>query len=237
MHLNNALIALLDPVSVTILQGVSREVPLDGILQRVGTLEELSAFLLSKGPLRGVHVLVQQLPELIGHVQNLEVLGQLESVLEPLGDISEVVLVPENLADEELLAVHIVIIELLINLLEHGDPLQDVHGIEIIAEVSGPGLVLVLVAVVLAVSLVVAVGPGHGGKEAAHIDQVEDDAEEDEGAQQGQGGRGGGGVEVEEPALGLVQHLGAVEVRGGGHGRAGKQRQQEALGHNPVQFV
>ena len=76
MHLNNALIALLDPVSVTILQGVSREVPLDGILQRVGTLEELSAFLLSKGPLRGVHVLVQQLPELVGHVQNLEVLGQ-----------------------------------------------------------------------------------------------------------------------------------------------------------------
>ena len=59
-----------------ILQRVSREVPLDGILQRVGTLEELSAFLLSKGPLRGVHVLVQQLPELIGHVQNLEVLGQ-----------------------------------------------------------------------------------------------------------------------------------------------------------------
>ena len=76
MHLNNALIALLDPVSVTILQGVSREVPLDGIFQRVGTLEELSAFLLSKRPLRGVHVLVQQLPELIGHVQNLEVLGQ-----------------------------------------------------------------------------------------------------------------------------------------------------------------
>ena len=62
----------------------------------------------------------------------------LESVLEPLGDISEVVLVPENLADEELLAVDIVIIELLINLLEHGDPLQDVHGIEVIAEVSGP---------------------------------------------------------------------------------------------------
>ena len=58
------------------LEGVSREVPLDGVLQRVGTLEELSAFLLSKGPLRGVHVLVQQLPELIGHVQNLEVLGQ-----------------------------------------------------------------------------------------------------------------------------------------------------------------
>ena len=62
----------------------------------------------------------------------------LESVLEPLGDISEVVLVPENLADEELLAVDIVIIKLLINLLEHGDPLKDVNSIEVIAKVSGP---------------------------------------------------------------------------------------------------
>ena len=76
MHLNNALIALLDPVSVTILQGVSREVPLDGVLEGVGTLEELCALLLTKGPLGGIHVLVQKLPELIGHVENLEVLGQ-----------------------------------------------------------------------------------------------------------------------------------------------------------------
>ena len=66
------------------------------------------------------------------------IVHSLESILEPLGDISEGVLIPEDLADQQLLAVNIVVVELLINLLEHGDPLQDVHGIEIIAEVSGP---------------------------------------------------------------------------------------------------
>ena len=64
----------------------------------------------------------------------------LESILEPLGDISEGVLIPEDLADQQLLAVNIVVVELLINLLEHGDPLQNVHGIEVIAEVSGPSM-------------------------------------------------------------------------------------------------
>ena len=62
----------------------------------------------------------------------------LESILEPLGDISEGVLIPEDLADQKLLAVNIVVVELLINLLEHCDPLQNVHGIEVIAEVSRP---------------------------------------------------------------------------------------------------
>jgi len=197
---------------IPILQRVSREVPLDGVLEGVGTLEELCALLLTQGPLGGIHVLVQKLPELIGHVENLEVLGQLESILEPLGDISEGILIPEDLADQQLLAVNIVVVELLINLLEHGDPLQNVHGIEVIAEVSGPGLVLVVaLAVVLAISLVA--GAGGGGEEAANIDQVEDDAEEDEGAQQGQRGGGGRGVEVEEPSLGLSVHdLSAVKV-------------------------
>ena len=43
----------------------------------------------------------------------------LESILEPLGDISEGVLIPEDLADQKLLAVNIIVVELLINLLEH----------------------------------------------------------------------------------------------------------------------
>lgn len=64
----------------------------------------------------------------------------LESILEPLGDISEGVLIPEDLADQKLLAVNIVVVELLINLLEHCDPLQNVHGIEVIAEVSRPSM-------------------------------------------------------------------------------------------------
>ena len=58
------------------LEGVSREVPLDGVLQRVGTLEELLALLLAQRSLAGVHVLVQELPELIGQVHDLQVLGQ-----------------------------------------------------------------------------------------------------------------------------------------------------------------
>ena len=59
-----------------ILQRISREVPLDGLLQRVRALEELSAFLLSKRSLRSIHVFIKQFPELIGHVQNLQVLGK-----------------------------------------------------------------------------------------------------------------------------------------------------------------
>ena len=59
-----------------ILQRVSREVPLDGVLEGVGTLEELLALLLSEGPLAGVHVFIQQLPELIGQVHHLQILGE-----------------------------------------------------------------------------------------------------------------------------------------------------------------
>ena len=62
--------------SNTKLQGVSREVPLDGVLQGVGTLEELLALLLAERPLAGVHVLIQQLPELIGQVHHLQILGE-----------------------------------------------------------------------------------------------------------------------------------------------------------------
>ena len=58
------------------LKRVSREVPLDGIFQGVGTLEELLALLLFKGPLAGVHVFIQQLPELIGQVHHLQILGE-----------------------------------------------------------------------------------------------------------------------------------------------------------------
>ena len=59
-----------------ILQRVSREVPLDGVLEGVGTLEELLALLLSKRSLAGVHVLVEKLPELVGKVHHLQILGQ-----------------------------------------------------------------------------------------------------------------------------------------------------------------
>ena len=55
------------------LQGVSGEVPLDRVLDWVGALEELFAGLLALRSLGGVQVLVQQLPEVIWHVEHLKV--------------------------------------------------------------------------------------------------------------------------------------------------------------------
>ena len=62
------------------LQGVSWEVPLDRLLDWVGALEELFASLLAIGSLGSVHVFVQQLPEVIRHVQDLKVSGHPEKV-------------------------------------------------------------------------------------------------------------------------------------------------------------
>ena len=58
------------------LQGVSREIPLDRFLKRIRALEELFAFLVSDGSLRGIEVFIEELPEVIGHVENLEVTGK-----------------------------------------------------------------------------------------------------------------------------------------------------------------
>ena len=97
----------------------------------------------SSGMLRTSRYLanLERIDELVGTILYVIVIVySLESILEPLGDISEGILIPEDLADQQLLAVNIVVVELLINLLEHGDPLQNVHGIEVIAEVSGPSM-------------------------------------------------------------------------------------------------
>lgn len=95
----------------------------------------------SSGMLRTSRYLanLERIDELVGTILYM-IVYSLESILEPLGDISEGILIPEDLADQQLLAVNIVVVELLINLLEHGDPLQNVHGIEVIAEVSGPSM-------------------------------------------------------------------------------------------------
>ena len=62
------------------LEGVAGEVSLDRVLDGVGALEELLAGLLAIGPLGGVQVLVQQLPEVIWHVQDLKVSRHPEKV-------------------------------------------------------------------------------------------------------------------------------------------------------------
>jgi len=191
---------------IPILKRVSREVPLDGVLEGVGTLEELLALLLSKRSLAGVHVLVEKLPELVGKVHHLQILGQFEARLEVPGDISEVVLLLEDLADQSLLALDVVVVKLLVDLLQHGDPLEHVHGVESPSLVAGPGLTLISLVVLVVVLTVSAVAGGGGGQQATGIDEVEDDAEQDDGAQEGEGGGGGAGVEVEEPSFSLVHH-------------------------------
>ena len=54
--------------------GVSN-VPLHGVLDGVGAGEELLARLLLVSTGVGVHVLIKQLPHVVGQVQDLEVLG------------------------------------------------------------------------------------------------------------------------------------------------------------------
>ena len=63
----------------------------------------------------------------------------LESVLELHGHVAVDLGLPHDLADEPLLAVQVVVVELLIHVLEHGDPLDDVEGVEVISVVGRPG--------------------------------------------------------------------------------------------------
>ena len=64
--------------------------------------------------------------------------GLLESGFHLPGNVAEVFLFLENLTDESLLAFQVVVVELLIDLLKHGDPLDHVHGIEVITVRSRP---------------------------------------------------------------------------------------------------
>jgi len=60
----------------------------------------------------------------------------LESTLELLGNVSVVLWLPHNLTDQSLLAVQVIVVELLVQLLEEGDPLDDIQGVEVIT-ISG----------------------------------------------------------------------------------------------------
>ena len=65
----------------------------------------------------------------------------LESTLELLGNGSVVLWLPHDLADQPLLAVQVIVVELLVQLLEEGDPLDDVQGVEVITISGRPELV------------------------------------------------------------------------------------------------
>jgi len=122
------------------------DVPLHRVLDGVGASEEFVASLLLVSTGIGIHVLVKELPHVIGQVEDLEVLGVLESSLELLGNGSVVVWLAHDLADQPLLAVQVVVVELLVDLLEHGDPGHDVQAIEE-SVVGRPGILTVSVLV------------------------------------------------------------------------------------------
>jgi len=134
--------------------GVS-DVPLHGVLDGVWAGEEFLASLLLVGTAVGIHVLIEEFPHVVGEVQNLEVLGVLESSLELLGNGSVVLWLPHDLADQPLLAVQVVVVELLIDILEHGDPLDNVHAIE--ESVLGRSILAILRILAFGIGIVVVI--------------------------------------------------------------------------------
>jgi hypothetical protein len=111
------------------LEAVAIEVPLDRILDGVGALEEFFAFFLLVSTAVGIQIFVEEFPHIIGQAEDFQVFGVLESVLEFLGHGSEVFGFPHDFADESLLAVQVIVVEFFIQILEHRDPLDDVHSL------------------------------------------------------------------------------------------------------------
>lgn len=220
-------------LNVSSLQAVAAQVPLEGVLDGEGAGEELVALLVHLGGGVGVEVFVEEIPHVVGEGEDLEVLGVLESGLELLGGRSVVGGLLHDFADETLLALEVVVVELLIDVLEHGDPLDDVEGVEVesisrsgIALLSVLSGLLVVVAVVSAISSIAVAAIAIAGSTevgAADVDEVSDDSEQDEGADEGDDGGGVGRVEAEESALGSVQLGGGLVelVGGGGDGQRG----------------
>jgi len=184
------------------LQAVGAQVPLGGVLDGVGALEEFFAGLLLVSAAVGIQVFIQKFPHVVGERQDFQVFGVLESVLELLGHAAVVFGFLHDLTDEPLLAVQIVVVELFVQVLEHGDPLDDVKSVVVISVIGRPILgLLVLSVIVFLLAIVVVTVVGVGSQKTANIDQVSNDTEEDKGAQKGKGGGGAGGVEVEESSF------------------------------------
>jgi len=165
---------------------VVSDVSLHGVLDGVWALEELFAGLLLVGTAVGIHVLIKEFPHVVGEVEDLEELGVLESGLELLGNSTVVFWFSHDFADQSLLAVQVVVVELLIDILEHGDPLDDVHAIE--EGVLGRSILTVGFSIGVSVLLIVVpVGVGTStAQNSTSKDQVANDCEKDESSEQGQ---------------------------------------------------
>ncbi len=136
---------------------VAREVSLERVLDGVRALEVLFAILVGICACVCVQVFVEQFPHVVGQAKDLQVFRvsasvkqvmtlfvlfllrlhkvfyvfkefhSLESSLELHGSSSVVLRLPHDLADESLLAFQVVVVELLIDILQHGDPLDNVE--------------------------------------------------------------------------------------------------------------
>jgi len=179
------------------------DVPLHGVVDGVVALEEILARLLLVGAGIGVHVLIQKLPHVVGKVQDLEVLGVLESSLELLGDSTVEGGLLHDLADQPLLAVQVVVVELLVDLTEHGDPGHDVEVIEesVVGRPIDTLIISLFITVCVGILIVVPVVAISTASASAGKDEVGNDSNQNSCSQQGKGLGAASGVKEEEPGL------------------------------------
>lgn len=95
-------------------------------------MEEFFARFLLFGTVVGIQVFIKEFPHVVGKGQDFQVFGILESRLEFDGHISVVLGFFHDFADQPLLAVQVIVVESFVEVLEHGDPLDDVQTIEVI---------------------------------------------------------------------------------------------------------
>jgi len=192
--------------NIHFLQAVAIEVPLDGILDAVGALEEFGTFLLLVSAAVGIQVFIEEFPHIIRQAEDFQIFGILESVLEFLGHVSEVFGFPHDFADESLLAVQVIVVEFFIQILEHGDPLDDVHSLVAIGIIVGSILVLGFLLIILILGIrVISVVCRSSSQKTARIYQIPDNSEENDSSQKSKGSGSGRAVKVEESSLRFLQ--------------------------------
>jgi len=208
--------------NIHFLQAVAIEVPFDRILNGVGALEEFGTFLLLVSAAVGIQVFIEEFPHIIRQAEDFQIFGILESVLEFLGHSSEIFGFSHDFADQSLLAIKIVIVEFFIDILEHGDPLDDVHSLVAIGIIVGSIFLIVVWVLsiwILAIS-VISVVCRAGAQKPSDIYQVANNSQENESAQKCQGSCSAGCVKVEESSLRFIGHSEIFLIAIGGRGEA-----------------
>jgi len=187
-------------------------------------LEEFLASLLLFGTAVGIQVFIKEFPHIVGERQDFQVFGVLESRFELLGHVAIVFGFPHDLADQPLLAVQVIVVEFLIEVLEHGDPLDDVQTVVVISVIGRSGIVVVVIAVCVgAVATVAAAGLGFKIEVVEGNGGGADNGQEDEAIGQ-EGGvhchQAGGEVDEEKPGVGFG--FSQIEVVGTSVGHQGQ---------------